>query len=144
MQEGTYIITLSAIDKARNLIEVRSTVIITPNADTDGDGIPDKWELENNLDPRNPEDAEDDNDNDGLTNLQEYEIGTNPNNPDTDGDGITDGEEVRRGLNPINKDTDYDLFDDSIDPLPTLNNEIITIGFIVIFILITRIRRRIS
>ncbi len=30
-------------------------------------------------------------DNDGLSNLQEYQLGTNPLNPDTDGDGILDG-----------------------------------------------------
>lgn len=33
-------------------------------------------------------------DHDGLTNLQEFQIGTDPNNPDTDGDGLTDGQEV--------------------------------------------------
>lgn len=35
-----------------------------------------------------------DTDNDGLTDLQEAWLGTNPNNPDTDGDGVTDGDEV--------------------------------------------------
>jgi len=34
-----------------------------------------------------------DNDNDGLTNIQELIIGTDPNNPDTDGDGLKDGED---------------------------------------------------
>ena len=35
-----------------------------------------------------------DSDNDGLTNSEENDLGTDPNNPDTDGDGLTDGEEV--------------------------------------------------
>jgi hypothetical protein len=35
-----------------------------------------------------------DTDNDGLTDLQEAWLGTNPNNPDTDGDSVTDGDEV--------------------------------------------------
>ncbi|WP_165819402.1 gliding motility-associated C-terminal domain-containing protein [Flagellimonas aquimarina] len=35
-----------------------------------------------------------DSDNDGLTDGEENDLGTNPNNPDTDGDGLTDGEEV--------------------------------------------------
>jgi len=35
-----------------------------------------------------------DSDADGLTDLQEAWVGTNPNNPDTDGDGRTDGDEV--------------------------------------------------
>lgn len=32
-------------------------------------------------------------DRDGLTNLEEYNTGTDPNNPDGDGDGIADGDE---------------------------------------------------
>jgi hypothetical protein len=39
-------------------------------------------------------------DNDGLTNIQEEQLGTNPTNPDTDGDGFKDGDEVKAGYNP--------------------------------------------
>ena len=53
-----------------------------------------------------------DDDGDGLTNEQEAQLGTNPNNPDTDGDLLNDGEEVRRGTNPLNPDTDTDLLKD--------------------------------
>ena len=35
-----------------------------------------------------------DSDGDGLTDLQEDFLGTDPNNPDTDGDGLSDGDEV--------------------------------------------------
>jgi hypothetical protein len=35
-----------------------------------------------------------DTDHDGLTNLQEFQLGTDPNNWDTDGDGLSDGDEV--------------------------------------------------
>ena len=35
-----------------------------------------------------------DTDGDGLTDGEETNLGTNPNDPDTDGDGLTDGEEV--------------------------------------------------
>ena len=41
-----------------------------------------------------------DSDNDGLSNEEEKELGTDPNNPDTDGDGYLDGEEVTHGYNP--------------------------------------------
>lgn len=45
--------------------------------DTDGDGMPDKWERENGTDPLK-NDADADPDNDFLTNLGEYRYGTNP------------------------------------------------------------------
>ncbi len=43
-------------------------------------------------------------DGDGLTDYQEFLMGTSPVNCDTDGDGIPDGWEVMRGLNPLSKD----------------------------------------
>lgn len=39
-------------------------------------------------------------DDDGLVNLEEYQFGTNPLNPDTDGDGAADGFEIAFGQNP--------------------------------------------
>jgi hypothetical protein len=53
--------------------------------------------------------AREDSDGDGLTNLQETELGTDPNIADTDEDGINDGDEVRIwNTNPLNRDTDGD------------------------------------
>jgi len=49
-----------------------------------------------------------DDDGDGLTNSQEAQLGTNPNNPDTDGDLLNDSEEVHRATNPLDPDTDRD------------------------------------
>ncbi len=46
-----------------------------------------------------------DNDEDGLTNAQEIELGTDLNNPDTDGDGYLDGAEVENGYNPLGEGT---------------------------------------
>ncbi|HKS37006.1 MAG TPA: Ig-like domain-containing protein, partial [Verrucomicrobiae bacterium] len=74
-----------------------------PDRDTDGDGMPDAFEVTHNLDPRT-NDAALDPDNDGLTNLQESQLGTDPRNPDTDGDGLSDGFEVANGTNPLNPD----------------------------------------
>jgi len=42
-----------------------------------------------------------DDDNDGLPDGNESDIGTDPNNPDTDSDGINDGDEVNDGTNPL-------------------------------------------
>jgi hypothetical protein len=47
-------------------------------ADTDGDGIPDEWEIAHGLNRKDPSDALLDYDGDGLTNLQEYLAGTDP------------------------------------------------------------------
>lgn len=69
------------------------------NFDTDGDRIPDGWELLHGLNPLVASAALD-SDNDGLSDLDEYLAGTDPNNPDTDGDGFTDGIEYANGANP--------------------------------------------
>jgi len=60
--------------------------------DWDGDGMPDDWEIAHGLNP-SFDDCLYDYDGDGLTNCREYELGTDPLNPDSDGDGILDGEE---------------------------------------------------
>lgn len=69
--------------------------------DTDGDGLPDAWEILHGFDPLNPNDALQDWDGDGLTNFQEFMYDTDPNNWDTDGDGVSDGQEIMQGSNPL-------------------------------------------
>jgi hypothetical protein len=49
--------------------ESRSDV---PEPDQDGDGMPDAWEMERDLNPDDPEDGKLDPDGDGYTNLEEY------------------------------------------------------------------------
>lgn len=50
-----------------------------------------------------------DSDNDGLTNPEETQLGTDPYNPDTDSDGLNDGEEVNTyQTDPNESDTDND------------------------------------
>jgi Galactose oxidase, central domain/K319L-like, PKD domain/Bacterial TSP3 repeat/Kelch motif len=88
--------------------------------DSDRDGMPDGWELRyavatNPLDPFNPGDAGLDPDGDGLTNLEEYLHGTNPNVADSDGDGLPDGFEVRLGTSPTSQDTDGDAMADGFE-----------------------------
>ncbi len=68
--------------------------------DPDGDGMPTDWELRCKLDPTKY-DAQDDMDDDGLTNIQEFEHGTLPCQPDTDHGGERDGSEVNGGRNPL-------------------------------------------
>ena len=62
--------------------------------------MPDVWEQRFLLDINNANDAPQDLDGDGLSNLQEYKSCTGPNTKDTDDDGIIDGQEVDQGLDP--------------------------------------------
>ena len=90
------------------------------NDDTDGDGMGDKWEHLHGFDPtvhnsqtaRTDDDGDADYDQDGLDNLQEHAIGTNPLLPDTDGDTLSDNAEFLGGTNPCFADTDGDGLDD--------------------------------
>ncbi|GEM_PF-5331880 len=60
--------------------------------------------------------VEPDTDGDGLSDVQEAEIGTDAKNPDTDADGLTDGEEVKiYHTNPLKKDTDGDGYPDGME-----------------------------
>lgn len=122
----------SLIDKADYMIvahtkfgeEIQSTIAtLVKNAneihaeaiDSDGDGIPDGYEICKGLDPNNADtdgdgfsdgyeinilytdplvyDEDTDFDDDGLSNLQEMKLGTNPYLVDSDFDGISDSED---------------------------------------------------
>ena len=96
------------------------------NPDTDGDGLTDYQEVYiTGTDPTKYDsvtdgvsDADADPDEDGLTNAQEIELGTDPQNDDTDGDGLKGGEEVNDyHTDPLNPDTDGDEIVLGLDPL---------------------------
>jgi hypothetical protein len=56
--------------------------VVPPEPDSDGDGMPDSYEIANDLDP-NSDDADDDLDGDGQKNLDEYLAGTAANDPNS-------------------------------------------------------------
>ena len=80
--------------------------------DSDGDGMPDVWEVQHGLDYADPSDAGDDDDSDGSLNLDEYLRGTDPQDPDTDSDGLSDGDEAAEGTDPLAPDSDDDGLSD--------------------------------
>ena len=84
------------------------------NPDSDGDGMPDGWEINyshsGQISPLNPDDASLDPDGDHLSNYLEYNLPHNPEGHtdplrwDSDGDGMPDGWEVAKqkwAYNPI-------------------------------------------
>src|SRR4051812_35931198 len=54
-------------------------------------------------------------DRDGLKNLQELKLATNPSKADSDRDGLKDGDEVKSGNNPLKADTDRDQVKDGAE-----------------------------
>ena len=94
-------------DAMGNLLKRASTNGVV-ETDSDKDGMPDDWEMQIvNADPDDDISSvndvlPDDNfDGDGLSNLSEYEKGTDPLKPDSDGDSLPDGWEDFYGLNPL-------------------------------------------
>lgn len=57
-----------------------------------------------------------DTDGDGLTDVVEQQLGTDPNNPDTDNDSLSDGDEHNiHHTDPLMMDTDGDLYPDGFE-----------------------------
>lgn len=75
---GNYTVSLTIEDDAGATSTQTKQITIyeidVTNPDSDGDGIPDEWELLHGLDPLNPSDASSDRDGDGISNLEEYQM----------------------------------------------------------------------
>ncbi len=87
----------------------QTQAVISGQEDSDGDGLTNNEEFRIGTDPYNPDTDRDELlDGDEVKNRQ-----TNPLKADTDGDGLSDGEEVlRRNTDPLNPDTDADRLTD--------------------------------
>jgi hypothetical protein len=81
--------------------------------DRNNDRIPDKWEKRFHL-SLNVNQADNDQDRDGVDNLNEFQEGTNPRDRDSDNDGRPDGREDsdHDGLNNRGEDRSANLPDD--------------------------------
>ena len=89
--------------------------------DTDGDKLPDGYEAltlgtdptKDDTDGNGTKDCDEDQDKDGLTNFEEYNLKTNPNSKDSDKDNLSDGDEINKyKTDPLKKDTDDDGLED--------------------------------
>lgn len=88
-------------DSRRLLAGEALSTYLEEEGDADDDSLPDDWEKQYGLDPRDNgltgrarQGERGDFDADGLTNLEEYQLGLDPSKADTDGDGKKDGDEV--------------------------------------------------
>jgi hypothetical protein len=75
------------------------------------------------LDPDDPADAALDFDGDGLTNLEEFDLGTSIFSSDTDGDRVRDAQEVTDGSDPLRPDTDNDQLLDGLELNPQADTD---------------------
>ena len=82
IESGKYQFFIIAEDLSGNIksteTEKKFFFITTDLYDTDDDGMPDIWEEEFGLDPKDPDDANMDLDKDGITNVKEFENNGNP------------------------------------------------------------------
>lgn len=122
-------------DGALYIQSERQLVAISLEGDSDSDGMPDWWERHYGLAANNASDAASDLDSDGLTNLEEFNLGTYADKADSDGDSLTDAEEVNTYLtDPSSSDSDADgmrddwEIDNNLDPLDAADRDLDTDG----------------
>ena len=129
--DHTFIISARVGGANQDLFIDNLNIVTGAGDDDDEDGLPNTYEIANDLDPNDAtgdNGADGDPDGDGLINLEEFENRTNPQNADTDGDGLADGVEngtgdydgpEATGTDPLNPDTDGDTLSDGVEN-PTL------------------------
>ena len=99
-------VTINVANISGYALGVHAIQIVDARLDGDLSGIPDWWEVKNGLQPGSTSMSASDKDGDGLTNLQEFQRGSDPRKVDTDGDGVSDG--IESLANVLRPDSDGD------------------------------------
>ena len=108
--DHTFIIS-ARVGGANQTLIIDNLVVRAGAPDFDNDGLSDLAEYNSGAsDPTNA-----DSDNDGLTDGEEVAAGTQPLIADTDGDGINDGAEGTAGTDPLDSDSDDDGYSDGAE-----------------------------
>ena len=93
--------------------EAQGSFALEPGEDANDNNLPDNWEKEYGV-----TEFRGDDDRDKLLNYCEFELGTDPRNPDTDGGGESDGSEVADPVKCVLGDQDpLDPSDDRVGPI---------------------------
>ena len=99
-----------------------------PDADPDGDGVPNSGEYLNGTDPHGPDalygglPSKPDADGDGVVDELERGLGLDPGRADPDGDGLADGAEMYQlRTDPFEADTDGDGLGDGVETVSPPN-----------------------
>ena len=99
--DAVYNVTVKVTDGESSGTQVFPVLVKDSERDSDGDGLTDKEEAEKGTDPNNA-----DSDGDGLTDKEELDGSknngepTDPNKADSDGDGVNDKDEIDAGTDP--------------------------------------------
>lgn len=118
--EGSYRVRLR-VQTAQFSREALGSFSVQEGADTNGNGLPDPFEQENQV----TQDGGDP-DLDGLDNLSEYQVGTDPNHSDTDRGGENDGSEFAKGKNPFNPTDDGIVAPQFLNVTPNVGLNVVT------------------
>lgn len=114
-----------ACNTATWLDDLHVTTVAPGDIDSDGDGLPNDWEIAHGFDPSDLSDSSDDPDQDSLITVDEFRLGLNPLNRDTDSDGMGDGAEIMRGYSPTNAGVFRSLpFSETFEPTVITNGNL--------------------
>lgn len=124
-RSGSYTVEAEAegwLPELASFVEkMNGTFNVETDSDLDGDELPSWWEGRMGLDPGKPvgdQGAAGDPDMDGLSNIDEFELGTHPLDSDTDSGGESDKSEGTAGRDPCDPSDDTIPSVDDFDVKP--------------------------